>query len=184
MEMKKCKECGKLFMPKSMRSQYCDDLHYRPCPVCGKKVEAKYLSDPPRCCSKECQQVQRQSKTTSTVKVVNTEESSVISTLEALGVELVVNKRRNFNYKDISPADDKEIIYDYEDELQASFQTLTYIGKPIMKFEPGHVYAIDVTKKPDLPYEVSAVYDFTEHKSVELCMPLSSKISICQKFSS
>lgn len=50
MEMKKCKECGKLFTPKNSRSQYCDDKHYRPCPVCGKSIEIKYLSDPtPRC---------------------------------------------------------------------------------------------------------------------------------------
>ena len=49
MEMRKCKECGKLFAPKG-REQYCSDIHYRPCPVCGKPVEAKYLSDPARRC--------------------------------------------------------------------------------------------------------------------------------------
>lgn len=50
MDMKKCKECGKLFTPKNPRSQYCDAIHYRPCPVCGKSIEIKYLSDPtPRC---------------------------------------------------------------------------------------------------------------------------------------
>ena len=50
MEMKKCKECGKLFLPKSLRQQYCDAIHYRPCPICGKPVIAKYLSDPARRC--------------------------------------------------------------------------------------------------------------------------------------
>ena len=54
MEMKRCKECGKMFLPTSKRQQYCNELHYRPCPVCGKMVEAKYLSDPARCCSSEC----------------------------------------------------------------------------------------------------------------------------------
>lgn len=50
LEQKKCKECGKLFTPKNARQQYCADIHYRPCPVCGKLVEIKYLSDPtPRC---------------------------------------------------------------------------------------------------------------------------------------
>ena len=68
--MKKCKECGKLFVPKSARTQYCDDLHYRPCPVCGKLVEAKYLSDPARCCSKECQQALRAKNTPSAAPVV------------------------------------------------------------------------------------------------------------------
>lgn len=50
MEMKKCKECGKLFTPSNPRQQYCTDKHFRPCPVCSKPVEIKYLSDPtPRC---------------------------------------------------------------------------------------------------------------------------------------
>ena len=49
MEMRKCKECGELFQPKG-REQYCPKQHYRPCPVCGTPVLAKYLSDPPRRC--------------------------------------------------------------------------------------------------------------------------------------
>lgn len=49
MELRKCKECGKMFQPKG-REQYCSDIHYRPCPVCGKPVIAKYLSDPARRC--------------------------------------------------------------------------------------------------------------------------------------
>lgn len=51
---KTCKECGKIFLANSDRQQYCTDIHYRACPVCGKMVEAKYLSDPARVCSKEC----------------------------------------------------------------------------------------------------------------------------------
>ena len=54
MEMKKCKECGSLFMPTSNKQKYCSAKHYRPCPVCGKAVYAKYLSDPARCCSGVC----------------------------------------------------------------------------------------------------------------------------------
>lgn len=72
MEMKKCKECGDLFMPKSKNSVYCDKLHYRPCPVCGKPVEAKYLSDPARCCSQECKKAARmQAKSKVMSKVVS-----------------------------------------------------------------------------------------------------------------
>lgn len=56
MEMKKCKECGKLFEARNSRQQYCSNKHYRPCPVCGKDVEIKYLSDPtPRCA--ECRKL-------------------------------------------------------------------------------------------------------------------------------
>ena len=54
LEMKKCKECGKMFMPTSNKQKYCSEDHYRPCPVCGKLVFAKYLSDPARCCSGVC----------------------------------------------------------------------------------------------------------------------------------
>jgi len=47
---KTCKECGKLFHPRNPKQRYCDDIHYRPCPTCGKPVEIKYLTDPtPRC---------------------------------------------------------------------------------------------------------------------------------------
>ena len=51
MDMRKCKECGKMFQPKG-REQYCPDIHYRPCSECGEPVIAKYLSDPPRRCEK------------------------------------------------------------------------------------------------------------------------------------
>lgn len=51
MELRKCKECGKMFQPKG-REQYCSDIHYRPCPICGEPVIAKYLSDPARKCDK------------------------------------------------------------------------------------------------------------------------------------
>lgn len=45
-----CKECGREFEAKSPRIAYCPDVHYRPCPICGTPVEAKYLSDPARRC--------------------------------------------------------------------------------------------------------------------------------------
>lgn len=53
---KYCKECGKLFLARDIRQNYCKGPHFRPCPVCGKLVEVKNtcLSDPPRACSKEC----------------------------------------------------------------------------------------------------------------------------------
>ena len=57
--LRKCKECGELFKPVSVRQQYCKKVHYRPCPVCGKLIEAKVLSDPPRCCSIECTKARR-----------------------------------------------------------------------------------------------------------------------------
>lgn len=52
--IKHCKECGDLFVSPSGKEKYCKKIHYRPCPVCGKLIEAKYLSDPARCCSGVC----------------------------------------------------------------------------------------------------------------------------------
>lgn len=63
LKLRKCKECGKMFKPSSARQFYCKDIHYRPCPVCGKLVEVKRgtFNDPPRCCSKACAVKLRQS---------------------------------------------------------------------------------------------------------------------------
>lgn len=60
LEMKKCKECGELFVPSHPNQVYCNKMHYRPCPVCGKPVFAKYLSDPARCCSGKCRYISGQ----------------------------------------------------------------------------------------------------------------------------
>lgn len=55
---KKCAYCGKEFTPRTFRQIYCDNIHYGPCPVCGKPVVIKDLSIGPQCCSEECR-VQR-----------------------------------------------------------------------------------------------------------------------------
>lgn len=51
---RKCKECGKEFIPNSGKQNYCKDIHYRPCPICGKPVEVRHFSDKLRTCSIEC----------------------------------------------------------------------------------------------------------------------------------
>ena len=52
-DIKYCKECGKPFTPKSNTQIFCNDIHYRPCVICGKLVEVKnfYVSTT---CSKGC----------------------------------------------------------------------------------------------------------------------------------
>ena len=54
---KKCAYCGKEFQTTSSRQIYCNDIHYGPCPVCGKPVEIKEMYIGPQACSKECKQV-------------------------------------------------------------------------------------------------------------------------------
>lgn len=55
-ELKKCKECGKLFLPDTYRQEYCKEDHYRPCPVCGKPVLVLDFASINVTCSKECRQ--------------------------------------------------------------------------------------------------------------------------------
>lgn len=52
---KTCELCGKTFQG-TANSKYCSELHYKPCPVCGKdvRVERGHESEPPKCCSKDC----------------------------------------------------------------------------------------------------------------------------------
>lgn len=97
LQMKKCKECGKMFHPRNPRSQYCDNKHYRPCPVCGKDVEIKYLSDPtPRCA--DCKKAGLRVNTST--KIINT----MVNSPESLGelpfdfVERKYVGPNNFNF--------------------------------------------------------------------------------------
>lgn len=54
-QVKKCELCGKEFTSLSSTQKYCNDKHYRPCPVCGKDVEinTSHVSLI-TCCSQEC----------------------------------------------------------------------------------------------------------------------------------
>ncbi len=74
-EMRKCKECGKLFTPKG-REQYCHDIHYRPCPNCGELVIAKYLSDPPRRCDKCKGRKSKPAEVSKEVKLIDKSKTS------------------------------------------------------------------------------------------------------------
>ena len=54
--IKICKHCGREFETNNPQKIYCDSVHYRPCPVCGKGVAMidNDFSRPPRCCSTKC----------------------------------------------------------------------------------------------------------------------------------
>lgn len=63
--VKQCAWCGKEFETTSPQKIYCNDQHYRPCPVCGKLTPMYPNNDfnkPPRCCSDECRHALRKSK--------------------------------------------------------------------------------------------------------------------------
>lgn len=53
--LRKCKWCGKEFIPRTSRQMYCDDTHYQKCVVCGKEFEIIPARDNTvKTCSKDC----------------------------------------------------------------------------------------------------------------------------------
>lgn len=59
MEARICKECGKSFIPRSSRRQFCYEDHYRVCKGCGKLfyVPSNKLSTPLQVCSEDCRRI-------------------------------------------------------------------------------------------------------------------------------
>lgn len=56
---KKCKLCGKEFIPNSYMDEYCYDKHYKKCEVCGKEfeIEIKGNHADRKTCSEECRYI-------------------------------------------------------------------------------------------------------------------------------
>lgn len=56
-----CKHCGKPFNTNNPQKIYCNNPHYRPCPVCGVPVLMGHndFNRPPKCCSSECTHTKR-----------------------------------------------------------------------------------------------------------------------------
>lgn len=175
--MKKCKECGKLFVPKSKNSVYCDAVHYRPCPVCGKPVEAKYLSDPARCCSKECQHMMRK-QNKPTVNAATIVKPSENIQIEVQDGDTVVNVLSQINKHSIHPNLSPEGKFVLEDS-----DVRTFVGKSSCKFVEGHAYAIKVSRDLDYgTYLVNGYYDLTEDKECDALSVQASMISLNQFF--
>lgn len=54
---KKCKFCGKEFIPNSYMNQYCNYPHYINCEVCGKQFEIDPSTNYPKTCSNACRYI-------------------------------------------------------------------------------------------------------------------------------
>lgn len=185
-EMRRCKECGELFVPKG-REQYCSKLHYRPCPVCGEPVEAKYLSDPPRKCS-NCRGKKMQPMSSAAPMQVKP-----LFTLKPMQVAPV-----NAPSKPAKPAPvsvdnswmkDAELVeIDKPIEAPAFCEKITgtvmmYIGNAHKNsFIPGHKYLLKVQKELVGCYEVIGTEDLTSGEEVSLIRPFASQISFYQMF--
>lgn len=175
LEMKTCKECGKLFMPTSNKQKYCSEKHYRPCPVCGKLIFAKYLSDPARCCSGTCK---------SKLGKFNKENAYVAEVMEQkaqLGIEIP-----KIDPEQIKP------VYPTVERMIDLIQSRTYhptdgtarkrfTGPSIDGWNEGHEYAVIVTHVGK-EHIVKATYDYTAQESVYLEYGFTNKKKISTIF--
>lgn len=165
MEVKKCAECGKPF---SGRGKYCSDTHYRPCPICGTPVIAKYLSDPARRCDK-CK---------GSKAPANTSKPKQLFSLEPEVVSEMKPKAVDWSDKIVSETPEK-----VETAVFCEMQNGTvriYIGPEIKKgFIPGHEYLIHV-EHDGYTYVVTSKEDLTSGEDVDIAVNYSSQISFHQ----
>lgn len=182
--MRACKECGKLFVPKG-REQYCSDTHYRPCPVCGTPVVAKYLSDPPKRCD-ACRHMRSKSTTI--------ERTIQPKTLFSAAIEKSNQEVPIHTEPEIAAPNSDEWMEEVQiEENQPTIDStafcekvtgtvMFYIGNQYKNsFQKGHKYLIKV-ERSDYVYDVSSVEDVTTGEACDIIIPVASQISFYQKF--
>lgn len=160
-----CKECGQEFEASSARIKYCSRIHYRPCPICGEPVEAKYLSDPPRKCNK-CKGAKSMKPASAPVHQLF-KLPALEDFMKPKASEPKVSNTTITEPVMVKPVDDAE--------------AKQYTGPDVCGFIHGHYYHIDVEKKDGL-YWITATKDITEDLFVDYVLMYSSKISIDQRF--
>lgn len=183
--MKKCKECGKLFLPKG-RESYCSEDHYRPCPVCGKPVIVTYFSDPPRKCD-ECKHKRGRSSpvkepTTHSKSLFNftPQDGSTAVTVDSSNAQQAVGPSENW----IDRVDVR--IPDTVDRKEfcnlITGDTFIYVGPEIKNgFTKGHEYMLKL-EIHDQVYWATGTEDRTLDKDVTIVIPYTSQRSFYQNF--
>lgn len=175
LEMKKCKECGKMFMPKSARQQYCEDIHYRPCPICGEPVEAKYLSDPARRCDK-CKGKRNNS---STAKKIEYKPVAKKAPKKVTAAELITPEVLNRAVEGEIPENDLTFT---KEEVLENPVVAVYSRQPAAGFKTGCTYIIQTTLT-EYSYRVTALQNVSEGSICEnVVIDISSMISFNQTF--
>ena len=78
--VKICELCGKPFVPNGSMDKYCKNIHYRPCPICGKPVPISpgQESGPAVCCSVECSNKLRERTCEEKYGVKNASQSDMV----------------------------------------------------------------------------------------------------------
>lgn len=179
MELRKCKECGKMFEPKG-REQYCSDIHYRPCPVCGTLVVAKYLSDPARRCDK-C----KGTRGTAVPKIPTMGSMQAIKPMQPMKMKSLFNIPQMTNPGEIAktqkiaePKQAAQPASKYEikipERVESSIfcskvtgQTFRFVRKDALcGWEPGHIYRISVTQD-NSAYIITTTFDNTLGREIE-----------------
>lgn len=201
-EMRACVACGKMFMPKG-RERYCPGPHYLPCPVCGKPVEIEYISYGPHNCE-DCKGKRAPKKSEpAKIQLVATQHTSLLQSLitndskekEDTSKNILTNTEQLEDGPDTkADLSDNSVV---EQKQESTFDTTgmdvrTYIGKLRLDdkgkrcFIPGHNYVIDIDPpshtKGYYVYEVTAVYDATDDKGVDLYRTFASMKSLEQNF--
>ena len=109
-----CVLCGNEFVPRSNRQKYCDNVHYRPCPVCGKLTKISNLYVPKlRACSYACRQEE--------IRRTNLERYGVDNVMKLASIqdkkkETSLNKYGVDNYSKTQEFKDK---YKYKEYLES-----------------------------------------------------------------
>lgn len=163
-EMRKCKECGKLFQPKG-REQYCSNIHYRPCPICGTPVIAKYLSDPPRRCA-NCKATNK----------LTTHARQLFDLSDNQSTDIVIDNQSSDEVSVSNPTVEQVNI----DISSNTGDVRRFIGKDYRRgkgYLPDHIYKLSI-EKDEYSYIISASYDYTDNKEVSITELFSSIISI------
>mgnify|MGYP004653000285 CR=1 FL=1 len=174
MEMKKCKECGKLFLPKSKRQQYCDAIHYRPCPVCGKPVIAKYLSDPARRCD-DCKHIKSSNsgftKIKSHVAIVVPDDLVAADAEEPVVASVSADSSQ--------PTSATAIVID--DFALNRPVKVKYIGPATCGWIPNDLYMV-IFEKVAYGYSATSIEDISKEELVDLHIKLTSLNSVNQYY--
>lgn len=188
LEMKKCKECGKLFQPTSKKQKYCSENHYRPCPVCGKLVFAKYLSDPARCCSGVCKsKLGKLNKEGAYVAEVMQQKADLgieIPKIDAVEVLPLTSEPEVVGYAE---ADAKAVEELYEARVSEIVDPVDgttrkrFEGPSTLGWNEGHQYAVVISQEGK-EHVVKATYNYTSGEVVQLEYRFTNKKKISTVF--
>lgn len=184
--IKICAICGKEFEAKG-RERTCPGPHYLPCPVCGKPVVIKYISDGARNCE-ECKGKHASKKIVpaSEAKEIALEDVAKPAVAEITDTVSEVEQSEeaqslHSNFELPKESDNPTITI----ELQDDESIKTYVGPLINSklFIPNHKYKIELSKEQKYGcYVITSGYDYTDDEKVDIYLRVSSMNTVNRYF--